>query len=197
MSPSARLVYSRSAVATWSLRLRPVCSFAPGRTGELGHPPLDGGVDVFVGRLERERAVRQLHRDLVERTEDGVGFLRRRRSRRARARGRGPANRQGRRRRAAGRSGGSPRRRAARPTGRPRTARARAFRPGRSCLRGLRRRTRQAGSWRSRGHRGSLSRSWRHHASDEPCLAAQVSRPRPQRRTNPAESSWRNASAAS
>ena len=49
----------RSSVATWSLRLRPVCSFAPALPGELGDPPLDRGVDVLVGRHELERARRR------------------------------------------------------------------------------------------------------------------------------------------
>ena len=50
---------SRSAVATWSLRLRPVWSLAPGGAGELGDPALDRGVDVLVGRRELERARRR------------------------------------------------------------------------------------------------------------------------------------------
>ncbi len=45
----------RRSVATWSLRLRPVWSLAPDVAGELGDPPLDGGVDVLVARLGRRR----------------------------------------------------------------------------------------------------------------------------------------------
>ena len=199
MSVSARFVYSRSAVATWSLRLRPVWNLRAGRAGELGDTALDGGVDVLVGRLERERAVGQLDRDLVERAEDGIGLLRRRRCRRARGRGRGPVSRRDRRPPAGGRSAGSRRRPAARATGRPRTVRARASARGSLMFpRGLRPRTPSAcGSLRSLAATACARSSCRHHASDEPCLAAQVSRPRPQRRTNPAESSCRNASAAS
>ena len=43
-------------MATWSLRLRPVCSRAPTLAGELGDPPLDRGVDVLVAGLEHQGA---------------------------------------------------------------------------------------------------------------------------------------------
>ena len=39
----------------------------PDRAGELGHPPLDRGVDVLVGRREGERAAAELAPDVVER----------------------------------------------------------------------------------------------------------------------------------
>ena len=62
-------------MATWSLRLRPVWSLAPAGAGQLGHATLDGGVDVFVGRLERERAGRQLVGDGVQRRQHGGGLV--------------------------------------------------------------------------------------------------------------------------
>ena len=37
--------------------------------GQLGHPPLDRGVDVLVGRLELERAIDQFDLDPVERRQ--------------------------------------------------------------------------------------------------------------------------------
>ena len=45
--------------------------------GELGDPPLDGGVDVFVGRRELERAVGQLGADAIERGEHDRALRRR------------------------------------------------------------------------------------------------------------------------
>src|SRR5205807_3130355 len=42
---------------------------------DLGDAPFDRGVDVFVRRFEAERALLELPGYLVERVEDGVGFL--------------------------------------------------------------------------------------------------------------------------
>ena len=58
-----------------------VVAAAPGvelgarRPGQLGHAPLDGGVDVFVGGFERELALFQLGLDLLERVEHRGGLL--------------------------------------------------------------------------------------------------------------------------
>ena len=46
-----------------------------GRARDLGDPPFDRGVDVFVGRRERERARRQLLFDAIERGVDDRPFL--------------------------------------------------------------------------------------------------------------------------
>ena len=67
---SSSLHQSRRSVATWSLRLRPVWRLGAGRAGELGDPPLDGGVDVLVASARRRTALGQLGRHLVERVED-------------------------------------------------------------------------------------------------------------------------------
>jgi hypothetical protein len=63
-------------VATWSLRERAVCSRPADRAGELGQPPLDGHVDVLVGRREREAPVAQLGLDGVEAGLQGLAVLR-------------------------------------------------------------------------------------------------------------------------
>ena len=57
---SERRHHRRRAVATWSLRLRPVCSLAPDVADQLGDAPLDGGVDVLVAGGEDEGARREL-----------------------------------------------------------------------------------------------------------------------------------------
>ena len=72
---SGRLHHRRNAVATWSLRLRPVCSLAPVSPGHLGDASLDRGVDVFVGVDEDEGAVGEFAADLIERGEQCVALL--------------------------------------------------------------------------------------------------------------------------
>jgi hypothetical protein len=48
---------------------------APRRAGDLGQPPLDGAVDVFVGRKKAEAVGEKLLADLTEAREDLVGVL--------------------------------------------------------------------------------------------------------------------------
>ena len=49
---TASIVHRRSAVATWSLRERPVCTFAPEVPETLGEHALDGRVNVLVRVLD-------------------------------------------------------------------------------------------------------------------------------------------------
>ena len=51
--------------------------FRADRAGELGDAPFDGGVDVLVGRREREGVVGELGFDGVEGGEDGRDVVRR------------------------------------------------------------------------------------------------------------------------
>ena len=98
---------SRRSSATWSLRLRPVCSFAPVAPGDLGDAALDRGVDVFVGRREREGARRPAPlRRAPSAAAMTCALLARRADRRVRACARARAIPRDRRPRGAGRTGG-------------------------------------------------------------------------------------------
>ena len=181
---ASRRTQSRRSIATWSLRLRPVCSFAPAGAGELGDPALDRGVDVLVGRREHERARRSSSAstwssaaaianrsasvsrpDRRQHVDVGAGAVE--------VVGREPL---------VERQAHAQRHRARRPA-RRRTARARAV--GRSVAR--HRPDPASGSRRRGGTAGSSMRWRRDHVSTE----------RPQSRTKPAASSCRNASSAS
>ena len=72
---SSRLAYSRRSVATWSLRLRPGVELGPDVAGQLGHPPLDGGVDVLVVGHEGEGAGVELGLHRVEGVEQDRHLL--------------------------------------------------------------------------------------------------------------------------
>jgi len=58
-------------VATWSLRLLPVCSFRPDVADQLGDAPFNGGVDVLVAGTEDELAGGELFSHDVERLDQG------------------------------------------------------------------------------------------------------------------------------
>ena len=64
---------SRSAVATWSLRLRPV-QLGADVAGQLGDPPLDRRVDVLVPRREHEDAGGELLLHHIERVHQRRHF---------------------------------------------------------------------------------------------------------------------------
>ena len=59
------------SVATWSLRLLPVCR----RPDGLGEVALDGHVDILVLDLEVEAAVFDLARDVIEAGPDVFGVF--------------------------------------------------------------------------------------------------------------------------
>src|SRR5439155_8498413 len=140
--------------------------------GDLGHPPLDGGVHVLVARLVGERAVGQLLADAVERGQDDLHL--------AVVEDPGPAQ-------------------AAHVGPRPvEVVVSQSLVDGQAGREGqqlLRRALREPPAPESHGSRrypappsASCRLTWR---------AAHVSTPSPQRRTNPSASSWRKRSAAS
>ena len=146
---------------------------AAGGTGDLGDPPFDGGVDVLVGRAELEGAAGELLLHLVERGED-----RRRLLTVEQAAPHQPAH-----------------------VG----ARAGDVVGCEPLVVGQRDGVGEQLLGRSIGEpavpqRLAVALGEVRHQLDgrlEACRADHVSMPRPQSRTNPAESSWRNVSAAS
>ena len=146
----------------------------PGVAGQLGDPPLDGGVDVLVAGLEGEGARRPAPRSTRSRAASRIVGLVRRRGARPRTRPRTWAREPGEvvggqplvERQADG-EGQQLLGRAVRRSGRARASSAA-----------------RVADRRARGPR----RAWR---------AAQVSTPRPHSRTKPSASSWRKRSAAS
>ena len=185
---ASRRTQSRRSSATWSLRLRPVWSLAPVGAGDLGDPALDRGVDVLVRGRELERALVQLGPDLIERVGDREALLL----------GEQPDRRQhvDVRPRAGEVVVGEPLvERQADAERHQRVGRtfAEAAVPERAGLVSTSRFARRRGRHRLE----PVPSSGATEGSSVRCRRDHVSTDRPQRRTNPAASSWRNASSAS
>ena len=171
-APSRR-TYSRSAVATWSLRLRPVCSLAPASpASSVTRRSIAVWMSSSVGR-KHERA---------------VGQLRARRCRAPRGSPRSRRRRSASRRRACARARASPRGRRARAAVEREAGGEREQLVGRTVAEAPVPQRLWLGRRRVVGLLAHSRPPWRR---------ATVSTDRPHRRTKPAASSWRNVSAAS